>query len=629
MPRMSFSLRLPLLWTLALLVMVSLKAHSAAGEDPLASLEPITARLASGQPVIIATFGDSITWPCYHTDYRQNYITFTVDALRKAYPQANVKIVHAGNMGSTGRGLTDGRFDKQVLVHKPDVVFLMFGMNDCGGGAAGLQAYDENLTTLCRKTREAAAVPIVATQNEIIYSGSGGRQALPLYMARAIEVARREKVPAVDCYALWKPLATDPPRLAARLNDYFHPNHAGHRLMASAILSTLWPKAAEFVSLDQRTQLKPEEAESTACLLPGPPGKQVLRTADGTWYAISGQRRNQRLTDLIFSFSRAEQPEWQDFRHISLVGARDDAVFDAMDRTLTAGMLLEKDGKVYVVFSSNVGVFFVTTRQPTIQLDLTKPPQVQTAAAKQWEHDLTKPESWLEHQPIPVIRPTTLANCSYRDGALLYDAYLQPDGWPAALCSERELPPGGGFEVNAGVDGIGWVTMVAGQSDPTRKMLFPDFHVARCVTAADGVIYCASQVKPDDPLQVGVLGAEPFVTTHENVNRFLLASRAPSGIDLLIKRTKVAGGEGWSQLFVSSDNQHSVQPLANPSADVRAFPLPWCDGVKHGIVWWNPQGSGDSLEVAYESQLLPGSQKLGVVSVHEGGLQLQLLSVGQ
>ena len=53
------------------------------------SLEPVTGKLRAGQPVRLATFGDSITWPCFHTDFHQNYLTFVADALRKAYPESS------------------------------------------------------------------------------------------------------------------------------------------------------------------------------------------------------------------------------------------------------------------------------------------------------------------------------------------------------------------------------------------------------------------------------------------------------------------------------------------------------------------------------------------------------------
>src|SRR5437764_944182 len=109
-----------------------LATGGAAAESTREQLRPITAKLNDGSPLVFATFGDSITWPCFHTDFRQNYVTFTADALRKAYPRARVRIVHGGNMGTAARGLADSRFERHVLSFKPDVVFLMFGMNDCG-----------------------------------------------------------------------------------------------------------------------------------------------------------------------------------------------------------------------------------------------------------------------------------------------------------------------------------------------------------------------------------------------------------------------------------------------------------------------------------------------------------------
>ena len=619
-------------WIITIALTLGIACTTVADELPPSRLASITKKLRTGDPVVIATFGDSITWPCYHTDYQQNYITFTVDALRKAYPKANVRIIHAGNMGSTGRGLTDGRFEMQVLAHKPDMVFIMFGMNDCGSGYAGLDAYDANLSKLIQQTRSADALPIIATQNEILYEQSNGRQALPQYMARALDVAKRENVPAVDCFELWQPLTKDPARLVARLNDWIHPNHAGHRLIASAIVAKLWPEALEYVSTEERTPLKPEESESTPCLLAGPSGKQILRTADGTWYAISGRRRNQRLTDLVFSFSRAERPTWQEFRHITLVGPRNDADFDAMDRTLTAGMLLERDGRVYVVFSWNVGVFFVTTRQPTLQLDLTKPPQVQAAAAEEWEKVLAMPKSWLQHTDEPFVRPTIVANCLYRYGALLYDAYLQSDGWPAVLCSERQIAPGGGFEVVNGVDGIGLITHYSSQNDPIRKMLFPEFQVARCLSTSDGNVYYAAQKTHRGPLQLGKFGSELFTTTKKGANQFLLSANGPAGNALVFLSDDSSTAEHgkWLQLTWEDPENLSVEPIVDSSTHSRENPLLWCDGSKSGIAWCKSSPrDNETVDLAFESQPPRGANTLGVLSAQNGQIKFHTLPIRQ
>ena len=133
------------------------------------ALQLVTQKLKAGQPLVFATFGDRVTLQYYHTDYQQNYITFTTDALRQAYPQVNIRIVHASNMGTTGRGLANARFERYVLDHRPDVVFIMFGMNDCGGRAAGLHDCDQNLIRLIGMTRGIGAVPVICNQNEVLY----------------------------------------------------------------------------------------------------------------------------------------------------------------------------------------------------------------------------------------------------------------------------------------------------------------------------------------------------------------------------------------------------------------------------------------------------------------------------
>ncbi|MFN0050755.1 MAG: hypothetical protein ACKV0T_01100, partial [Planctomycetales bacterium] len=46
----------------------------------VSDLEALTSRLSAGKPVTLASFGDSISWPCFHTDFRQNYLTLTADA---------------------------------------------------------------------------------------------------------------------------------------------------------------------------------------------------------------------------------------------------------------------------------------------------------------------------------------------------------------------------------------------------------------------------------------------------------------------------------------------------------------------------------------------------------------------
>jgi len=398
--------------------------------QPALRLQALTSRLAAGKPVTLASFGDSISWPCFHTDFRQHYLTLTADALRKAYPAAQITLVHGGNMGTAARGLDGNRFDRHVLSRRPDLIFLMFGMNDCLGGPAGLNAYDRDLTALINKARANGALLVLCSQNEILYDTADGktRQALPMYMERLHQVAQREKAPAVNCFAQWKEIATVPDALVDRLNDAIHPNLAGHRLFASKIVRTLWPDAARFATGEKRsTSLA--DAGLQSCLLPGPAGKQVVRSADGTWLVLTARKHRERLVEMVVSFTRKERPGWDDFQRITVIGHGANAVFDHADRTLTGGALLEHRGQIYIVFSWNVGVFFLS-------LDTTK---------ADWPARMKRPQTWLRHTTGPFLRPTAMIH-GQQDGRVIYDALVTRGGGLAAVFKHFELAPGAGWE---------------------------------------------------------------------------------------------------------------------------------------------------------------------------------------
>ena len=86
-------------------------------------------KLAANQPVKIVCLGDSVTGIYYHTGGRRAYPEMLAVALKMQYPQADVTVINAGISGhSTVDGLQ--RLQKDVLDHKPDLVTVMFALND-------------------------------------------------------------------------------------------------------------------------------------------------------------------------------------------------------------------------------------------------------------------------------------------------------------------------------------------------------------------------------------------------------------------------------------------------------------------------------------------------------------------
>jgi hypothetical protein len=322
----------------------------------------------------------------------------------------------------------------------------------------------------------------------------------------------------------------------------------------------------------------PEDAQAVNCLLPGPPGKQVVRTKNGTWFALWGRTRaNDRLSDLVVSFARAPEPKWEDFEHITLIGPQADDVFDDQDRTLTAGMLLEGDGRLWIVFSWNVGIFMMS-------LDLTD---------SGWPKRAGDMATWLQHSDQPYHRPT-LVYSMIHDGNVHYDAYLTADGWPAVFGRYFEMAPGAGWEVVKGEFGIGHVIRKPRDDPGRREFLFPRAQSLRCTQTPDDQVHYLVQQEDDLKWQTGTLGStgladlpngtvvRPLPPTCANVQSFI--------------GPRPAGSDGAS--------------------------LSWSDSQRDGIKWYTAPKS-----FAYQSQLNGGDKTLGLLTCDNGKMHFNMVAM--
>lgn len=82
------------------------------------------AKLRRGGPVTVAYIGGSVTQMSGWRDQ-------TFEWLKRAYPQAQLTQVDAA-IGGTGSDLGVFRYERDVLSHYPDLVFIEFGINDLG-----------------------------------------------------------------------------------------------------------------------------------------------------------------------------------------------------------------------------------------------------------------------------------------------------------------------------------------------------------------------------------------------------------------------------------------------------------------------------------------------------------------
>ena len=257
------SLALPL--ALAIVMGMTWTATSANASD---SLAPQTAaRLAAGQSdVKIVCFGDSVTGIYYHTGGRRAYPEMLGVALRKLDSKARPVIINAGISGNNTRAALK-RIDKDVLQHKPQLVTVMFCLNDVVGVPP--DEYAGNLTKIIEQCRGVGAEVLLCTPNGVFETGGRPIAKIKDYMAVMKRVGEEQRVPVVDVFHAYTDVERNSPaEFSLLMSDEIHPNMAGHKLDAELIALAITGRK---VSLADVPPMTPSLPKTAALLKAGQP----------------------------------------------------------------------------------------------------------------------------------------------------------------------------------------------------------------------------------------------------------------------------------------------------------------------------------------------------------------------
>mgnify|MGYP001166471974 FL=1 len=200
-------------------------------ETPLGHSTRIRERmLRVDRPVRVVCFGDSVTGVYYHTGSRRAYTAMLGLALEAAVPGTRVRAINAGISGhTTADGLS--RIDKDVLAHKPDIVTVMFGLNDMVRVSPA--DYRKNLITIVGRCRKIGAEVVLATPNNVIDTPRRPTDRLVEYCDVVRSVGRELEVPVCDCFRGYDAIRHHDRRdWRLLMSDQIHPNMDGHRRIA-------------------------------------------------------------------------------------------------------------------------------------------------------------------------------------------------------------------------------------------------------------------------------------------------------------------------------------------------------------------------------------------------------------
>ena len=196
-------------------------------------LAAVQDKLEQGGSVKIVCFGDSVTGLYYHTGGRRAYTDLLALALRRSFPEASVTAINAGISGNDTRDAL-ARITEDVLSHKPDLVTVMFGLNDMT--KVPLDEFKANLIEIIKRCRASGAEVLLSTPNNVITTPRRPIEKLILYCEVIRQVSRQQGVALADCYAALEVMRERDSRgWRLFLSDEIHPNLEGHKRIAELL----------------------------------------------------------------------------------------------------------------------------------------------------------------------------------------------------------------------------------------------------------------------------------------------------------------------------------------------------------------------------------------------------------
>ncbi len=217
----------------------------------------------------IAFLGDSVTQGCFELytktngdmetvfDRSSTYAQYLSDILAQLFPNVPVNIVNAGISGDRAPSGAD-RLERDVLVHRPDLTVVCYGLNDSTWGMDNLPLYTAGLERIFKALQQAGSECVFMTPNmmnptischvhntpfetvakttmDVQNSGT-----LTNYLEAGKQVAAACGVRVCDVYAKWQRLAANGVDVSELLANHInHPTRYMNRLFAYSLMETL------------------------------------------------------------------------------------------------------------------------------------------------------------------------------------------------------------------------------------------------------------------------------------------------------------------------------------------------------------------------------------------------------
>jgi lysophospholipase L1-like esterase len=227
---------------LLVIIVISVNAQdkSLPDFDQYAYLNPIKAELLKKWPdnrtINLVFHGHSVPSGYFKTPVVNTLEAYPYQVLKKLkeiYPYAVINVITTSIGGENSIGGAE-RFEQDVLIHKPDVVFIDYALNDRGSGLEAAKIAWKKMIekALLLHIKVVLLTPSPDLSEDIL------QQEAPLnkHTSQILQLGNDYSIPVVNSYALFKNVALNGEAVSNFMAQGNHPNALGHALIADEIV---------------------------------------------------------------------------------------------------------------------------------------------------------------------------------------------------------------------------------------------------------------------------------------------------------------------------------------------------------------------------------------------------------
>ena len=154
--------------------------------------------------------------------------------LKALYPYAVINIITT-SIGGENSISGAKRFESDVLVHKPDVLFIDYALNDRGIGLE--KSYDAWSHMISKALIEGIKILLLTPSPDQRVSLLEPNNELEQHQEQIKRLSKENGIGFIDCYELFKNKVVLGDSISIFMSQVNHPNKKGHQLIANEIIN--------------------------------------------------------------------------------------------------------------------------------------------------------------------------------------------------------------------------------------------------------------------------------------------------------------------------------------------------------------------------------------------------------